>query len=141
MRLPSILLVAAMLAAPPLLARADPATGGKPPLVKFDPANVVTFTGTVLGVRRADHGKGVKSVHLIVKVGDEQLSVHIGPDAWVDRQKIQFATGDEVEVKGSRFTYPGGVGVIAQSVTRGPDTLVVRDASGRPSWSGQLATK
>ncbi len=141
MRPTSILLLAAMLASPPLLARADPAAGGKPPLVKFDPANVVTFTGTVLGVRRADHGKGVKSVHLVVKVGDGQLSVHIGPDAWVDRQTIQFAPGDEVEVKGSRFTYPGGAGIIAQSVTRGADTLVVRSASGKPSWSGQFATK
>lgn len=139
MKRPSILLLLALLAFPPVLAHADSAAAGKPARLRFDPAKVVTVTGTVLGEHRVDHGKGVKGVRLVVKVGEEQLSVHLGPDTWLDRQKVKLEKGDEVTVKGSRFTYGGGAGIIAQSVTRGAETLVLRDAAGKPAWSGQVA--
>ncbi len=137
----SVLLLLALLALAPVPARADsppPRTAAK---VRFDPSKVVTVSGTVLGEHRADHGKGVKSVRLVVKVDSEQVSVHLGPDTWVDRQKPTFAKGDEVTVKGSRFDYDGGVIIIAQSVTRGGETLVLRDATGKPAWSGQVAKR
>lgn len=140
MKRPSILLpLLALLAASPFPAAADSTAARKPARVRFDPAKVVTFTGTVLGEHRVDHGKGVKSVRLVVKVDSDQVSVHLGPDTWVDHQKPTFAKGDEVTVKGSRLAYDGGVVVIAQSVTRGADTLVLRDAAGKPAWSGQVA--
>ncbi len=126
MKRPSIVLVLALLALSPVPALADAPAARKPARVRFDPAKVVSVAGTVLGEHRVDHGKGVKSVHL-------------GPDTWVDRQKLTFEKGDEVTVTGSRFTYDGGVVIIAQSVTRGADTLVVRDAAGKPAWSGQVA--
>jgi hypothetical protein len=139
MKRSSVLLLVAILAPHPVLAQAEPAAARKPAKVKFDPAKVVTVSGLVLAEQRVDHGKGVKSVRLIVKVGEEQLSVHLGPDTWVDRQKVRLVKGDEVTVKGSKFTYDGGSGVIAQAVTRGGDTLVIRDANGKPAWSGQVA--
>jgi hypothetical protein len=134
-----VLLLFAALSPRPVLAQVEPSAGKKPAKVRFDPTKVVTITGTVLGEQRVDHGKGTKGVRLVVKVGEEQVSVHLGPDAWVDHQKVRFARGDEVTVKGSRFTYDGGSGVIAQSVSRGGESLVVRDASGKPAWSGQVA--
>jgi hypothetical protein len=139
MKRSSILLLVAVLAPQPVLAQTYSAPARKPAKVKFDPTKVVTASGTVLADQRVDHGKGIKSVRLIVKVGEEQLPVHLGPDTWVDRQKVKFAKGDEVTVKGSKFTYDGGAGIIAQSVTRGGDTLVIRDANGKPAWSGQAA--
>lgn len=135
----SILLLVATLAPQPVLAQAGPSAAKNPAKVKFDPTKVVTVTGTVLAEHRVDHGKGTKSLRLIVKVGEEQVSVHLGPDTWVDHQKVKFAKGDEVTVRGSRFTYDGGSGLIAQSVARGGDTLVIRDAAGKPIWSGQVA--
>ncbi len=135
----SVLLLVAMLAPLPVQAQVEGSLPRKPAKVKFDPARVVTVDGTVLGEQRVDHGKGSRSVHLVVKVGEEQLSVHLGPDTWVDRQKVKFAKGDLVTVRGSRFTYGDRAGIIAQSVTRGGDTLVFRDASGKPAWSGQIA--
>jgi hypothetical protein len=135
----SILLLVATLAPQSVFAQAESPASKKPAKVKFDPAKVVTVNGTVLAEQRVDHGKGTKSVRLIVKVGEEQVSVHLGPDTWVDRQKVKFAKGDEVTVRGSRFTYDGGSGLIAQSVARGLDTLVIRDAAGKPAWAGQVA--
>jgi len=135
----SILLVLAAIVPAPAFGQAEAPPARKPAMVKFDPATVVSVSGTVLGERRTDHGKGMKSVHLILKVGEDQVSVHLGPDTWVDRQDIKFAEGDELTVKGSKFTYGGNYGLIAQSVKRGDATLTVRSAAGKPAWSGQIA--
>lgn len=137
-RIPMLLMLAALVPAP-ALGQAENTPSKKAAKVKFDPATVVSVTGTVLGERRTDHGKGTKSVHLIMKVGEDQVSVHLGPDSWMDRQKMKLAKGDELTVKGSKFTFGGKYGVIAQSVTRGGDTLVIRDAAGKPAWAGQVA--
>lgn len=135
----SILLVLAAFVPALAFGQTEAPAARKIAMVKFDPAAIMSVSGTVLGERRTDHGKGTRSVHLILKVGDDQVSVHLGPDTWVDRQGIKFAKGDELTVKGSKFTYAGRYGLIAQSVTRGDATLTVRNAAGKPAWSGQVA--
>ena len=120
------------LAAPVATSAAGP-SGKK--VAKYDPSTVVTVQGTVLGETRTAHGNGPKAVRLVIKTAEGQVPVHLGPDAWVDAQKVKLHKGDEVTVKGSRFTYEDKYGLIAQSVTRGGETLVVRDASGKPAWS------
>jgi hypothetical protein len=59
----------------------------------------------------------------------------------VDGQKIRFAAGDEVTVKGSKFVYSNKYGLIAQAVTRGTETVVFRSAKGKPAWSSASAGK
>jgi hypothetical protein len=108
--------------------------------VHFNSATVVTVSGTVLGERRADAKSGAKAVHLVVKIGEDQVSVHLGPSTWVDAQKLKLAKGDEVVVKGSRFDYDGRYGVIAQTVTRGSESMTLRDASGKPMWANKKST-
>ena len=132
------LVVAIALAlAAPVSVHAQSEGGKKAAKAKYDPSKVVTVQGTVLGEQRVENSKGSKAVRLVVKVGDEQVSVHLGPDAWVDKQAVKFAPGDEVTVKGSKFTYADKYGLIAQSVSRGDATLVVRDGSGKPAWGGK----
>ncbi len=129
------MVVPVMLAlAAPAVTSAD-APSGQKKVAKYDPSTVVTVQGTVLGETRTAHGKGPKSVRLVIKTADGQVPVHLGPDAWVDAQKVKLHKGDEVTVKGSKFTYEDKFGLIAQSITRGGETLVVRDASGKPAWA------
>jgi hypothetical protein len=118
-----------------VLAEAPPADA-KPARVKFDPATVVAMSGTVLAETRMTHSKGRTIVRLVLRSGDQQVSVHVGPESWVEKQKWTFAKGDEVTVKGSKFTFDGNVGLIAQSITRGKETLVLRDSSGKPISGG-----
>jgi hypothetical protein len=121
--------------ATPVAVQAQADGGKKAAKAKYDPSKVVTVSGTVLGEQRVANGKGAKAVRLVLKVGDEQVSVHLGPDAWVDKQPVKFGRGDEVSVKGSKFTYENKYGLIAQSVTRGDSTLVLRDPAGKPAWN------
>ena len=134
MRILTLLALLAVLAPVPGLAETTGSPGKKPARAKFDPATVVTLTGTVLGEQRVQTKNGLKAVRLVVKVGDEQVSVQLGPDSFVDGQKTRFAPGDEVSVKGSKFTYSNTYGLIAQAVTRGTETVVFRDAKGKPAW-------
>ena len=102
-----------------------------------DPKTVVTLTGSVVGETRVDRGTGHSGVHLLVKTAEGEFPVHLGPDFWVDAQPVKFAKGDEVTVKGSKVSFEGKPAVIAESVTKGASTLVLRDAQGVPAWSGQ----
>jgi len=141
MRTLSLLVLLAALAPAPAFAEAAPPAGKSSPKARFDPATVVTVTGKVLGEQRIDNGKGKKAVRLVIKVGDDQVSVQLGPDSYVDGQKIRFAAGDEVTVKGSKFVYSNKYGLIAQAVTRGTETVVFRSAKGKPAWSSASAGK
>ncbi len=134
-------LLAALLAIPaPSLAQGGPPSGRGPGGMRmFDPATVVTVTGTVLGETRVDRGMGHSGVHLSLKTADGEIPVHLGPDFWVDRQAVKIAKGDEITVKGSRVTFEGKPALIAETVTKGGATLVLRDAKGVPAWQGQGA--
>lgn len=133
------LLLALLVAAPALsLAQGGPPPGKGPGAMRmFDPATVVTVQGTVLGESRIDRGMGHSGVHLSVKTADGEIPVHLGPDFWVDKQTVKFAKGDEITVKGSKITFEGKPAIIAETVTKGASTLVLRDAQGVPAWSGQ----
>ncbi len=132
-------LLAALLAVPALsLAQGGPPPGRGPGGMRmFDPATVVTVTGTVTGETRVDRGMGHSGVHLSLKTADGEIPVHLGPDFWVDRQAVKIVKGDEVTVKGSKVTLDGKPALIAQTVTKGGATLVLRDAKGVPAWQGQ----
>jgi hypothetical protein len=123
----------------PLLATAQ---GGPPPgrgpgaARLFDPATVVSVSGTIVDVQRVDRGQGHAGVHLLLATPDGEIPVHLGPDFWVDAQKVKLAKGDAVSVKGSRVQFEGRTVLLAVTVTRGADVLTLRDASGRPAWGG-----
>ena len=64
------------------------------------------------------------------------VNVHLGPTAFLSDVKVQLAVGDPVTLVGSRVTVDGESFVIARDITTGDQTFPLRDASGRPLWSG-----
>ena len=134
-----IALLALLVASPVLsLAQGGPPPGKGPGAMRtFVPSTVVTVTGSVVGESRTDRGMGHSGVHLSVKTADGEIQVHLGPDVWVDKQTVKFAKGDQITVKGSKVTFDGKPAVIAETVTKGATTLVLRDATGVPVWRGQ----
>ena len=62
MRTLSLLALLAVLTPAPAFAESTPPAGKPPAKAKFDPATVITVSGTVLGEQRVDHGKGPKAV-------------------------------------------------------------------------------
>ena len=103
----------------------------------YNPSTVETITGEVVSVDKITPMQGMRyGIHLTVKTDKENISVHLGPGWFIENQDMQIKAKDKVEVKGSRVTVDGKPALIAKEVTKGDSTLVLRDESGFPAWSG-----
>jgi hypothetical protein len=94
--------------------------------------SVETVAGTGGRARRAMGG-----THLVVKTDRETLEVHVGPTAYLTEKGATLAKGDTLEIVGSRVTIDKEPVVIAKQIKKGDKTWTLRDASGRPLWSGR----
>ena len=107
---------------------------------RYDPQTVETVSGEVLSVEKVSYGRGrYYGIHLILKTSEGELSVHLGPSWFVDRQTMKLEAHDAIEVTGSRVTYRGKPALIAAEVRKGNDTLRLRTAEGLPLWRGSRA--
>ena len=118
-----------------------PGTGrGASPM--YDVKTETTIKGTVESVEtvtgaggRGRHGLG--GTHLTVNTEKETLEVHVGPTTYLTEKGITLAKGDTLEILGSRVTMDERPVVIARQIKKGDNTWTLRDASGRPVWSGR----
>jgi hypothetical protein len=103
----------------------------------YNPQTVETISGEVVSVDEITPMKGVYyGVHAVLRTDKETGSVHLGPGWYIENQDVIIAPKDKIEVKGSRITFEGKPAIIAAEVKKGKDVLMLRDASGLPSWSG-----
>jgi hypothetical protein len=102
----------------------------------YDPSTVETVAGEVVGVERGAVPGGGGGVHLVLRTDKETISVRLGPASYVDRQALKIASGDRIEVKGSRVTIDGQAAIVAAEVRKGEQKLLLRHDGGIPYWSG-----
>jgi hypothetical protein len=122
----------ALLAAYPVAAQGGPPAGKR----TFDPATVETVQGQVVSIQYATHGAGPGAgVHVQLKTDAGETTVMLGPRRYVDAQPLKLAAGDQISVHGSRMTIGGKPAIVAISVTKGDQTMRLREDSGVPLWS------
>ena len=103
----------------------------------YNPATVETLAGTVEAVDKVTPMKGMNfGIHVVLKTDKETISVHLGPEWFVERLDTKIQKGDTIGVKGSRVSFNGKPAVIAAEVKKGDSTLVLRDSAGVPAWAG-----
>lgn len=103
----------------------------------YNPAAVETVSGVVESVDKITPMKGMYGgIHIVLKTDKEAISVHLGPEWYIERLDTKIQKGDTIEVKGSRVTFAGKPAVIAAEVKKGDSTLVLRDSAGIPAWAG-----
>jgi hypothetical protein len=107
----------------------------------YDVKTETTIKGTVESVETVTKAggrgrRGLGGTHLTVKTAKETLEVHVGPTAYLTEKKITLVKGDTLEILGSRITIDEEPVVIARQIKKGDNTWTLRDASGRPVWSG-----
>jgi hypothetical protein len=124
------------------IAAAQSSPAGRQGAPMYDVKTEMTIKGVAESVEnvtgtggRGRHGLG--GTHLVVKNDKESLAVHVGPTAYLAEKKITLAKGDTVEILGSRVTIDNETVLIARQIKKGDDTWTLRDASGRPAWSGR----
>jgi hypothetical protein len=103
----------------------------------YDVKALETVAGTVVRVERITPMHGMSAgVHMILKTDTGELSVHLGPAWYIERQDVKLVAGDAVQVKGARGTFQGKPVIIAAEVKKGEEVLPLRNDAGVPVWSG-----
>lgn len=101
---------------------------------KYDAATELTVKGTVEEAK-IQPGAG-EGVHLILKSGTEDVLVHVAPETFMKEMEINFAKGDQLEIRGSKIKNAEGQDeVLAREITKGSNSLTLRDKKGVPVWS------
>lgn len=130
-----VLCVVAFLAAPALRTSADEAAARVARL--WNPSTVATVVGTVDAVERIQMGSDWSCVRLRLRTAEGPLVVRVGPDWFLAEQKHAFSAGERLRITGSRVTFSGEPSLVAGEIVRGAERIVLRDAGGKPAWSGK----
>ena len=103
----------------------------------YNVKSVVTVQGTVKRVEKIVPMKGMGyGIHMILKTQSETIPVHLGPTWYVEKQRVQFESGDVVEVTGSRVYCDGKPIILAANIKKDDLTATYREPSGLPAWAG-----
>ncbi|HZQ69343.1 MAG TPA: hypothetical protein VFA68_12550 [Terriglobales bacterium] len=112
--------------------------GGRGPgkcMGKYDPKNETTLHATIEEVKQMSDKRGWDGTHLMVRTETGLLEVHVGPTDYIASNDFVFATGDTIEVTGSKVTLQGAPALLAREIRKDGKTLTLRDAQGFPKWA------
>ena len=101
---------------------------------KYDAKTEDTLKGTVEDVRVNGTDQKTKTATLVLKHGSQSVDVFLGPISFLDAMEISFSKGDELQVVGSKVKDGDTEEVLAREVTKGNDTLILREKGGKPVW-------
>jgi len=91
---------------------------------------IVTEAGKVSRIEPMKGVKGGLQMRLVTDQGSKWL-VYMGPKWFIENQKVKFAAGDAVEVRGLKQ----GNAIIATEISKGDWTMKLRnEEDGLPSW-------
>jgi hypothetical protein len=102
-------------------------------LPKYDLATETKMKGTIQELKLPEKG-AKEAARLTLKSGDTTIDVYLCPKSFLDDMGSNLAKGDEVNLTGSKVKQDGADLILAREVSKGPDTLVLRDDKGKPVW-------
>jgi hypothetical protein len=115
----------------------EPGSGGPSTARMYDPDTVTTLRGTVSGVTvMPARGGRIGGTHFALQSDGQTMDVHLGPTWFLQREGIDVAKGDSIEVTGSVIDSDGNSSLIARELKKGQKILKLRDEQGVPVWSG-----
>lgn len=98
----------------------------------YDAKSEVTVTGIVQTVSQATANQSLIGGHLLLDTGGTTTDVQLGSQNFLKSAGITFAPGDSLKVTGAIASFHGRNVLLARTITRGNQTLVVRNAAGFP---------
>jgi hypothetical protein len=115
------------------VAAAGPAASAQSSLPKYDLATETKMKGTIQELKLPEKG-AKEAARLTLKSGDTTVDVYLCPKSFLDDMGSNLAKGDEVNLTGSKVKQDGTDLILAREVSKGSDTLVLRDDKGKPVW-------
>ena len=99
----------------------------------YDPATETTVRGVVTEVSdfACPVSEGEIGNHLRLETADGTVEVHLAPSRIMRGQNLVFARGEQLVVVGSRVRTLGKNDIIAREITRGSETTIFRNPTGK----------
>jgi hypothetical protein len=104
----------------------------------YDATTIETVRGTVASIEEFSPIEGMSAGIGVGLTTDDQtrtILVHLGPSWFLQNQDFKIEEGDEITVTGSRVTFQNEPAIIASEVTKGEESLGLRDTDGNPLWT------
>jgi hypothetical protein len=104
----------------------------------FDATTIETVRGTVASIEEFAPLEGMSAgirVSLTTEDQTRAIPVHLGPSWFLRNQDFEIKEGDEITVSGSRVTFQNEPTIIASEVTKGEESMGLRDTDGNPLWA------
>jgi len=103
----------------------------------YNRSSVLTFRGKVTGITVGSAFPGAgNSVRLIVRATNGgSMLVEVGPQWFVDNQRLKLHLKDKVAVTGSKVLLDNRGSIMAQKIVKGRVAMVLRDTAGHPYWA------
>lgn len=102
-------------------------------LPKYDLATETKMKGTIQELKMPEKS-AKEAARITLKSGDSTFDVYLCPKSFLDDMGSNLAKGDEVNLTGSKVKQDGADLILAREVSKGSDTLVLRDDKGKPVW-------
>jgi hypothetical protein len=102
----------------------------------YKPATVKTIRGEIVSLGKTISGSGKRYCeNLTLKTKEGTFWVALKPESFTPKTNLNLHPRDQVEVTGSFVPLPGKTAIIAATVKKGNNVMVLRDPTGRPAWA------
>ncbi len=100
-----------------------------------DPGSIETVSGEVVRVEKVSHAGAGRAMYLVLRRDTgEVFPIALGPEWVVERHALSIHAGDRIEVTGWCIVR-GKSALLAATVKKGDESLLLRDWHGIPVWS------
>jgi hypothetical protein len=117
----------------------SPVSEGWPTGRMYDPKTVEKLDGKIESLETVTAGRMdiPARVLLKLKTAQETVTVYLGPDWYVEQQKVQLSPGDYIQVRGSRVTLNNQPVILPNEIIKNSQVAKFWDEQGRPGWRGE----
>jgi hypothetical protein len=105
----------------------------------YNPKTVETLDGKIESMEKVTGGRTdiPARVLLKLKTAKETVTVYLGPEWYLEKQKAKLSPGDFIQLKGSRVTMDKMPVILPNTITKGGEVMEFWDEQGMPLWRGQ----
>lgn len=100
----------------------------------YNPATVITVSGTVTEVQNVAAGNPFPGFHLTVKNEEGTFHAYIAPGDFLKLLRTSFASGDKVKLVGSKVAAGDTQIILVKEITKKDVTITLREDDGAPVW-------
>lgn len=106
----------------------------------FDRKTVQTVQGQILTIEPFSPGNRMcNGLHIKLRTAAKPLVVHLGPQWYIEDQKIALHYGMQVRATGSMIQFQQAPAMIAIEISTEHGILKLRSADGIPYWSSRMS--